>query len=119
MEADAIRGFEDLSQGQGGRGAIGGEAREGVEHLSDEEGEGDCPLWLHPPRYLHQQELGAQPPNLSAPLPGLITILQWEFFCEMITLNVINASIISRIITSDRCNIIVCASPSRETEFFF
>nr|ABF70057.1 hypothetical protein MA4_54N07.44 [Musa acuminata] len=57
-------------QGFGG-GVVGGQVREGVEHLGDEEGQGDHPLRLHPPHHRHRYELRAQTPALSAPQPRL------------------------------------------------
>ncbi|CAL9135055.1 unnamed protein product, partial [Musa textilis] len=75
-----IHGFQGFSQGkrkgreglQGVGGAVGGQVRQGVEHLGDEEGQGDHPLRIHPPYHYHRHELRAQTPTLPAPQPRLM-----------------------------------------------
>ena len=54
------------------RGGDHGAAREGVDHVDDEEGQGGGALRLHPARHRHRHELRAQALRLPAPLPRLM-----------------------------------------------
>ena len=70
-EEREFEGERERQGGEGGGRVIGGEARKGLEHLVDEEGQGCRSLGFHPPRHSHRYELRAQTSAFPAPQPRL------------------------------------------------